>query len=81
MQGVTVGYPKPPVVDATTVTNTFIEDITLGIVEVSKLRVLSHYDPLLTAMTWRTAGGAAFDATFTRGEGLTRTVCGRRDIG
>lgn len=63
-----VGYPKPPVVDAATVTNTFLEDVSLGFAEASQPRVLSHHDPLLTAMTWRAVGGATFDATFTRGK-------------
>mmetsp|Transcript_1217 Transcript_1217/g.3601 ORF Transcript_1217/g.3601 Transcript_1217/m.3601 type:complete len:720 (+) Transcript_1217:142-2301(+) len=66
-QSVAVGYPKPPVVDAATVTNTFLEDVSLGFAEASQPRVLSHHDPLLTAMTWRAVGGATFDATFTRG--------------
>lgn len=74
MQSVSVGYPKPSVATAATVTNTFVEDVSLGFSEVSNPRVLSHHDALLAAMTWRASGGRAFDATFTRGDALKVVV-------
>ena len=74
MQSVSVSYPKPPTTTATTVTNTFVEDMSLGFAEVSNPRELSHHDALLTAMTWRASGGRAFDATFARGDALNEPV-------
>ena len=70
VQGVAVGYSSNPVVSPSgeSVTYAFQEDLSLGFLGASSPRVLSHFDPLLTAMHWQAANRARFDATFVRGD-------------
>lgn len=67
VQGVAVGYSSSPNVTSTAVTYGFEEHLTLGFMEASQPRVLSHFEALSAAMQWNAANGAAFEATFVRG--------------